>query len=411
MSTASQSVTSLSDSSQPNSTTFATLTVRDLGIFRALKVPDDAIAAAGIERVNDRDARERFGIRGWKTSDMSGLIFPYLAPETGNRSTCRLRRDNPEVDADGKSKGKYMTPAGDPRRLYYPPTVTLARLEDRTIPIIIVEAEKSALAMMAFSARTKRNILALATGGCWGWMGRIGKRRNEYGKNVDVRDALFDFHYLTGRVVYVLLDANVATNPEVQAAEKTLIKKLRKWEVSRIHVCRLPVVDSVNGPDDYLGKFGDDAMMAVIDFEARPIYKRNVAISASATGAAPIERLPEDTEIKMAHRFVQNAGGDLRYIPQLGSWRVWDGSRWREDDICEVWTRVHDYCAEASSRMLDRPGTCCHIASASTVAAIERISRWNPAAKLSAELWDADACLLNASGKTVEMEGKSDGND
>lgn len=41
--------------------------------------------------------------------------------------------------------------------------------------VTFVEAEKSALAILAASERTERHILAIATGGCWGWRGRIGK--------------------------------------------------------------------------------------------------------------------------------------------------------------------------------------------------------------------------------------------
>jgi len=80
----------------------------------------------------------------------------------------------------------------------------------------LVEAEKSTLALTAWAKRTGANLLAVAMGGCWGWKGRTGKVENSRGERVDEKGPIADLDCLNGRKVFVLLDANVATNPKVQ---------------------------------------------------------------------------------------------------------------------------------------------------------------------------------------------------
>jgi hypothetical protein len=93
-------------------------------------------------------------------------MFPYYDPETGSRVTARLRRDHPEMGADGKLENKYLSPWGDNRHLYFPPGAA-PLLKDTGVTAVFVEAEKSALALTALAARTQRKMLAIATGGCW----------------------------------------------------------------------------------------------------------------------------------------------------------------------------------------------------------------------------------------------------
>jgi hypothetical protein len=220
-------------------------------MFAKLGIPDPLLADARICRVTDREAREEWGFdKNSATSDMSGLAFPYYAPETGHRVTVRVRRDNPEIDADGKAKNKYITAWGDHRRLYYPPGITKEKLKDKIIPVVLVEAEKSALALTAWAERMTRNLLVLAMGGCYGWS-TTKRTRNEHGVEVDQKGMLWDFCYAEGREVFVLLDANVAINANVRTAERDLAKRLRLRKAT-VRVRRLPVMAGVNGSDDYL---------------------------------------------------------------------------------------------------------------------------------------------------------------
>ena len=64
--------------------------------------------------------------------------------------TARVRRDNPEIE-DGKIKDKYISAYGDGRHLYFPPDAR-DKLQEPGTPIVLVEAEKSALALTAWHA-------------------------------------------------------------------------------------------------------------------------------------------------------------------------------------------------------------------------------------------------------------------
>jgi len=162
----------------------ATLNDRDVQMFANIGVPIDLLEEAHIERVSDRDARERFGITGPTSKNMAGIIFPYYSPFTGHRVTARARRDNPEFEND-KPKDKYISAHGDGRHLYFPPDAR-DKLQEPSTPIVLVEAEKSVLALTAWSRRTSTDVIPVGMGGCWGWRGRIGKTVGINGERVDV---------------------------------------------------------------------------------------------------------------------------------------------------------------------------------------------------------------------------------
>lgn len=249
------------------------LTQSDYKTFEHLKIPPELLEAAGVVRVTDQEARQDFGIIG--SGDMSGIIFPYHDPIHGQRWTARIRRDRPEMES-GKPRNKYISAYGDRRHLYFPPGLN-GTLNDGTVPVVLVEAEKSALALLAWSGRTQRKIVPVAMGGCWGWRGRIGKVENSKGERVDEVGALPDLLVASGgRKVYVLLDANTATNPKVQQAQTNLVRQLRR-QGAEPWICTLPNKEGVNGPDDYIGHAGDDAMARVLD---NPRQERRLKVTS-----------------------------------------------------------------------------------------------------------------------------------
>lgn len=135
-----------------------------LEIFRRLGIGPELLERAGISSVSDQEARTKYGMKG--TGDLAGILFPYLDPLTEVRHTSRLRRDHPEIE-DGKPKKKYLCPYGDRRHLYFVPGCR-EYVADDAIPIVLVEAEKSALAITAWAARTGQKILPVGMGGAWG---------------------------------------------------------------------------------------------------------------------------------------------------------------------------------------------------------------------------------------------------
>src|SRR5689334_13056497 len=122
----------------------------DIEQHRRLSIPPELLEAAGVRRVNDQQAREVLNLDG-RHGNLAGILYPRLHPLTKGVVGYRVRRDAPELE-DGKPKDKYLSPYRDPHRLYFAPQVT-PLLADTSVPVVIVEAEKSALAATAATAR------------------------------------------------------------------------------------------------------------------------------------------------------------------------------------------------------------------------------------------------------------------
>jgi hypothetical protein len=245
----------------------------DLRMFARLGIPSELLAHAGVERVTDREAREKYGIIG--SGDFSGIVFPYVDPRSGRRTTARVRRDNPEIEAE-QPKRKYVSAFGDRRHLYFPPG-SAELLADPAIPIILVEAEKSSLALTALSQRTGEKCLPVAMGGCWGWRGRIGKADGVDGKRVDETGPLPDLDACRDRDVVVMLDSNADDKPEVRAARFALVQQLGQMG-ARVRIATVPPLAGVNGPDDLIALGGDDAVRSALEL-AQPAIEFAVAVA------------------------------------------------------------------------------------------------------------------------------------
>lgn len=241
------------------------LSETDLAMFAAIGVPETRVVAAGVRRVTHQEARDDCGIQ-YKSLHLEGIAFPYYHPRNGDRPvTYRVRRDYPELDTDGKPIAKYVSPP-DRKHLYFPVEAVAALLADTQVPIVKVESEKAVLAVMEAFAAAQRTGLAIGTGGCWGWHGRIGKATLPNGAIVDEKGPVPDLDLVTWphRAVYVSFDTNAAANPSVGAARKKLGSELRK-RGARVAVIDLPVEPGINGPDDFIGRYGGEAFLALLD--------------------------------------------------------------------------------------------------------------------------------------------------
>ena len=168
--------------SDPSTTLNPTTTLlpNDIEMHTKLGIPFELLVEAQIVRVTDREARGRYGIITDAYRNCSGIFYPYLCPITGKRTTGRLRRDDPEIDADGKQVAKYLSPYGDNRHFYFPPGAGLL-VADPSTRIVLVEAEKSVLALTGWAARRGVKLLPIGMGGCWSWL-RSDRRSGREGK-------------------------------------------------------------------------------------------------------------------------------------------------------------------------------------------------------------------------------------
>ncbi len=252
----------------------------DIEHHHLLGIPADLLDLARVRRVTDPEARALLSSK--HPGDLAGIVYPYADPQSGQSSSCRVRRDHPEIE-NGKPTAKYLSAYGDRRHLYFAPGATVL-LADINVPVVVVEAEKSTLAITAASARVGRAGLAIGTGGCWGWRGVIGKATSADGARVDEKGPLPDFDRVTwkGRDTVILFDANAKTNASVRAARRALAKELI-GRGAKVRIAELPVEVDVNGPDDLIGKHGDAALFTLID-AAVPVQPESVDELLSDSG-------------------------------------------------------------------------------------------------------------------------------
>ena len=339
------------------------LTPADLEIFAHLGIDPELLARAGVHRVSDQEAKHEFGLKG--TGDNSGIVFPYF-DAGGRRHTCRLRRDHPDIE-DGKLVRKYLAPYGDRRHLYIVPG-DHALGQDLNIPVVLVEAEKSALALRAWSNRTGRQLLPIATGGCWGWRAKIGKVENSKGERVDETGPLPELGICsTGRKVYVLLDANCSSNPKVQAARTALVRQLLRQK-SEPHVLELPAIEGVNGPDDYIGMAGDDAMARVFDSPPTEIGNWRQLLMYRSTKSPTPERILAN--VLTAFRYAREWNGVVGFnefsqqvvTRKVAPWGKQAGTRWTDtdDSLATEWLQKEGRIYVSSTLVAEAVQTVAH---------------------------------------------------
>lgn len=245
----------------------------DIDMFAGFGIPEEVIREAQVQRVTDEQARMEFYIRG--DGDMSGLVFPYHIPGVNGRVTCRVCRDHPEIDKNGKLDKKYVAPYGDTRHVYFAPRAEELLLDKET-EIVFVEAEKSVLAIEAYRRRVGKKILAIATGGAYGWKGKhVEKVITANGEREDRGGPLPDLYVANSRKCTILFDANVATRPDLKEARLKLIAALRGEQAATILTVDLPQRENVNGPDDFLGQCGDEELTKLLAQAQAPTKRMN----------------------------------------------------------------------------------------------------------------------------------------
>ncbi len=139
--------------------------------------------------------------------------------------------------------------------------------------------------------------------------------------------------------------------------------------------------------------------------------EREAMRSESAEGPAPLTRPQKYSDDALAARFSTRFADELRYTPSWG-WLLYDGRRWKRIADVLVMERARPVCREMAQRCLEdaeiprpstREGLARSIASAQTVAAVERLARGDTCHFVEASRWDSDLWLLNTPGGTVEL--------
>jgi Protein of unknown function (DUF3987)/Domain of unknown function (DUF3854) len=243
------------------------LSPADLERIRYFRIPDELAELHEVERVTSQQARD-LGIN--YRGDLAGVDWPIWGAD-GTVKGHRVRRDNPETEK-GRPKAKYVQSLDRPHLLFE--RRSRQWISDVSVPVVFVEAYSSALAVAALAERAGIQFLIVATAGCWGWHGTIGKTENEKGVRVDVKGPSSDLEHIAwkGRKSIICFDSNVETNTKVQAAERAFKRDLEK-RGANVHLARIPQENGINGPDDFIARHSDEDFLRIIDaadYEAWP---------------------------------------------------------------------------------------------------------------------------------------------
>ena len=119
--------------------------------------------------------------------------------------------------------------------------------------------------------------------------------------------------------------------------------------------------------------------------------------------APPIEvadaRPPTFSDDALAQRFVERYGKDLRYIAAWSHWYEWLGARWAMEPTRHAFDRARAICRVAASEA-EKLGTKNRLASAKTVAAVERLAKVDRRIAATIEQWETDPDIFNSEEPT-----------
>jgi putative DNA primase/helicase len=104
------------------------------------------------------------------------------------------------------------------------------------------------------------------------------------------------------------------------------------------------------------------------------------------------DELPPHAEDAIALVFAERHGHEMRYVVKWGQWQSYDGARWAEDDTLHAFDRARAICREIA---IDCEKASSVVASAKTVAAVERLARADRRLAATAMQWDASGWALN----------------
>lgn len=104
---------------------------------------------------------------------------------------------------------------------------------------------------------------------------------------------------------------------------------------------------------------------------------------------------PEFSDDALALKFAQEHVHELRYVAAWGRWMRWTGYRWEPDATLDVFDRARKVCRTDAARVNKSTKMRAMLASAKTVAAVERLARSDRALAARVDDWDANDWLLN----------------
>jgi putative DNA primase/helicase len=108
--------------------------------------------------------------------------------------------------------------------------------------------------------------------------------------------------------------------------------------------------------------------------------------------------LPPEAEDSIALLFADRHAHELRYVNEWGQWFKFDGSRWVKDNTLNTFDRARVICREIAANSASKA-----VASAKSVAAVERLAKSDRRLAGTSDQWDSHHSLLNAVNASYDL--------
>jgi putative DNA primase/helicase len=118
--------------------------------------------------------------------------------------------------------------------------------------------------------------------------------------------------------------------------------------------------------------------------------------------AADDHRPPAFSDEALALHFAERHAGDLRFVAAWNKWLIWTGAHWRFDDTLHAFDLARRTCREAAGEC-NKGRLATVLASARTVAAVERLARADRRIAATVDQWDAHPWLLNTPEGVIDL--------
>jgi len=116
-----------------------------------------------------------------------------------------------------------------------------------------------------------------------------------------------------------------------------------------------------------------------------------------------VERPPAFSDEAIALEFAADHTEKLRFVAAWGKWLSWTGKHWHFDETLAAFDKVRATCRRLSSKC-NKPKVAAAIASAKTVAAVERLAKSDRRLAATIEQWDADPWALNTPDGVIDLK-------
>ena len=166
-------------------------------------------------------------------------------------------------------------------------------------------------------------------------------------------------------------------------------------------IARQAVVDQLHRWGVIAG-FGDDDMQQLV-VEAKGVAAAGDGAEVDAEVDSEADsRAPEFSDEAIALKFAERHVDRLRYVAPWRTWLIWSHGRWQVDVKLRAFNLARRICREIA-RGCENKKAASAIASAKTVAAIERLARADQRLAATTDEWDRDPWLLNTPAGIVDL--------